>query len=189
MANHVLQQTDPGGAPLAVYPAHKSPRTVSRKGRATRYRHELMATRLRTTASQVSSFGALFFASFLCVACTKRPPCNLPIGTVEGDVVEHDGMLPLPDVVVVLIGGEGHQVAVGTTDSFGHFRIAGIPSGVSYTVRFSLSGYVNLVLDRVHVNACATTRIRGTSLLFQRGPIASCGTPRWELRLLNSRPT
>jgi hypothetical protein len=71
-------------------------------------------------------------------------------GVLRGVVTDQAGV-PLPGATVAVESPQTGGGRGAVTDQSGQFQIAGLPSGVDYTLRFTLDGYASVVLTQVEV--------------------------------------
>jgi hypothetical protein len=84
-----------------------------------------------------------------------------PTGNIVGRVVDASGAV-LPGVVVTVSGGALIQPLTATTAETGTFLFPGLQPGSGYTVRFELTGFRTVVVERVQVNAGASATTNAT---------------------------
>lgn len=84
-----------------------------------------------------------------------------PTGDIVGRVVDSSGAV-LPGVVVTVSGGSLLQPLTATTAETGTYLFPGLQPGSAYTVRFELTGFRTVIVERVQVNTGASTTTNAT---------------------------
>ena len=79
-----------------------------------------------------------------------------PTGDIVGRVVDSSGAV-LPGVVVTVSGGALIQPQSATTGDTGTYLFPGLQPGDTYTVKFELTGFRTLIVERVAVSVGGNT--------------------------------
>ena len=84
-----------------------------------------------------------------------------PTGDIVGRVVDASGAV-LPGVVVTVSGGALIQPQSAVTANTGTYQFPGLQPGDTYTVKFELTGFRSVVVERVAVGVGANTATNAT---------------------------
>src|SRR5262249_42714412 len=102
----------------------------------------------------------VFLAAILVLVSTGAAFAQLGGGTLSGTITDQQGAV-MPGVTVTLTGSDRTLTAV--TDDAGQFRFLNLAPG-QYKVTMALSGFANVVRDKIEVRVGATTDLPAVAM-------------------------
>lgn len=110
------------------------------------------------------------------IVAAANKPKNTVGGSFTGQVYDAN-RVPLPDVIIQFFNTSTGIRTLTTTEKNGKFIKRGLPPG-KYRIKFSLTGYKNLIMENTTLYATKTTTITPNPILEKEGNPASAKPPR-----------
>lgn len=123
-------------------------------------------------------FRAIWGALFVCLATASSAIAQTTAGEIVGRVTDSSDAL-LPGVSVTVTGTTLLQPLTTTSSENGSFRFSGVPIG-TYSVKFELTGFSNVVRENVRISAgfvaqiniaMAVSSVEETVLVSSESPV------------------